>query len=69
MSRRARNDRRREKACEFAAIVLAGHPVEDRIPYAWALTVFFDEYMARGAKGTMKRFGPKQPVKLKAVRP
>ena len=67
MSRRSRAIRRREKACEFAAIVLAGQPVDDRIPYGWSLAVFFERYMAYGADGTMKDFGPKKPKKLKMV--
>jgi hypothetical protein len=65
---RERAERRRELACEFAAIVLAGQPVEDRIPYGWSLAVFFERYMEHGATGTMKDFGPKKPKKLKVVK-
>lgn len=67
MSKRSRATRRREKACEFAAIVLAGQPVDDRIPYGWSLAVFFERYMALGASGTAKDFGPKKPPKLKSL--
>lgn len=65
--KRAIARRRREKACEFAAIVLAGQPVEGRIPYGWSLAVFFEQYMKLGADGTMEDFGPKEPVNLKAI--
>lgn len=68
MSKRSRTLRRRELACEFAAIVLAGQPVEDRIPYGWSLAVFFEQYMAYGANRTVKDFGPKKPTKIKVVK-
>lgn len=68
MKNREKAERRRELACEFAAIVLAGQPVEDRIPYGWSLAVFFESYMAHGADRTAKDFGPKKPAKIKAVK-
>lgn len=57
----------REKACECAAQVLAGRPNLELHPLAWSLTVFFETYLWDGALGTRKDFGPKKPLKLKAV--
>lgn len=60
----------RIKACELAAEVLAGHAWEDAapMPLGWSLAVFFEGYMLKGAKGTLKDFGPKRPRKLKSIR-
>jgi hypothetical protein len=54
----------RIKACEFAAMVMSRreNPLN---PTIWSVTVFFEDYISRGAKGTYKNFGPKKPVKLK----
>jgi hypothetical protein len=59
------DQRRREKACQMAAQVMAGRPDEEVVPLLWSLTVFFESYMARGCTWTQKNFGPKKPVKLK----
>lgn len=59
----------RIKACELAAQVMAGRPNEVSFcPTLWSLTVFFEEYIKKGAEGTLKDFGPKKPAKLKVVR-
>jgi len=34
----------------------------------WALTVFFEEYMRKGADETQADWGPKDPVDLSLVR-
>lgn len=60
--------KRRIKACEFAAHLLATWDNEDGIcPRLWSATVFFESYMTKGATHTMKDFGPKKPKKLKLV--
>jgi hypothetical protein len=59
--------RRREKACELAAIVMAGRPEDQVTPLLWSMTVFFESYMAHGCTWTAKDFGPKKPAKLKVV--
>ncbi len=58
----------RKLACELAAIVLSGHPDREFVPHAWSLAVFFQRYIELGPKATAKDFGPKKPVKLKAVK-
>jgi len=56
----------RREACRLAAVVAAGNPMTG--PRLWSLTVFFEEYMRRGATGTMANFGPTAPVNLEVVR-
>lgn len=60
----------RARACEMAAEVLAGRAWEDHspMPLGWSLAVFLESYMLKGAKGTLREFGPKHPKKLKLVR-
>ena len=60
--------RDRIKACELAAIVMAGRPGDNPAPLVWSLAVFFESYIAEGANGTQRDFGPKKPVKLRVVR-
>lgn len=57
----------RIKACELAATVMAGRPNDLCVPMLWSLTVFFESYITKGATATAKAFGPKKPVKLKAI--
>jgi hypothetical protein len=66
MKRSLKSDR--IKACELAALVLCGREIETYAPTVWSLTVFFESYIEAGATGTLRDFGPKKPVKLKAVR-
>lgn len=54
----------RIEACRLAAQVFQS---DEYIPKLWSLAVFFENYMKEGAEGTRKDFGPKKPVKLKAV--
>lgn len=62
-------EKRRAKACKMAAEVLGGAgPVMDGwAPVIWSLSVFFEQYMATGAKGTRKDFGPRKAKVLKLV--
>lgn len=58
----------RIKACECAATALAGKDREEKyVPLAWALVVFFETYIENGAEGARKEFGPRKPVKIRAV--
>lgn len=57
----------RTEACRMAAQVMAGRPDDTLAPRVWSLAVFFEKYIAEGAAATAKDFGPKKPVKLKAV--
>ena len=59
--------RDRVKACELAALVMAGRPDDNPAPLVWSLAVFFESYIAYGAEGTRKDFGPKKAVKLRVV--
>ena len=57
---------RRIEAAHAAATVFAG--AEDaRIEELWALTVFFDQFIRHGAKGTLKIFGPAEPEAATAL--
>lgn len=60
--------RDRIEACKMVATVLSGKDEKPVIPYAWSLAVFFEQYITKGAKGTLKDFGPKKPAKLKAIK-
>lgn len=60
--------RRREIACQCAAAVMASRPDQDMIPALWSLSVFFEAYMARGADGMMRDFGPEKTAKLRVVK-
>ena len=64
----ARAMRRREIACQCAAEIMASRPDQDMVPALWSLSVFFDAYMARGAEGAKRDFGPKKPAKLRIAR-
>lgn len=61
-------ERARVEACRCASVVLAGRPEDTVIPLGWCLATFFETYIAEGADGTAKAFGPKKPPKLKAVK-
>lgn len=54
----------RIEACRLAAQVFQS---DSYIPDLWMLAAFFESYMKEGAEGTRKEFGPKPPVKLKAI--
>lgn len=59
----------RAKACKYAAIVLSTRKETEALaPLAFSLAVFFETYIADGAKATRRDFGPKKPAKLKLVR-
>lgn len=60
-------ERRRAKACQFAATLMADELRDDGdwVARLWSATVFFERYMELGADGTRKDFGPKRPRKLK----
>jgi len=59
----------REKACEFAAIVLSGTEAPYS-PHLWALAVFFEKYIREGPEATQDEFGPSdgEVVKLEVVK-
>jgi len=57
----------RTEACRMAAQVMAGRPGDTPAPLLWSLSVFFEMYIAQGCDATAEDFGPKKPVKLKAV--
>jgi hypothetical protein len=54
----------RIKACELAAMVLAGCPEDKPMPLLWSLAVFFESYIRGGAEATEKEFGPKDATVL-----
>ena len=62
------NKATRIKACELAAVVMAGRPDDILCPLLWSTAVFFECYIDGGATATMKDFGPKRPVRLKRVK-
>lgn len=55
--RLTRTELRRVEAINAAAIAFTGGQYE-RIDELWSLTVFFERYLERGARGTLKQFGP-----------
>lgn len=59
----------RTEACRCAALVLASRPDANLTPMVWSLAVFFEKYIASGAKATQRDFGPKDPPKLRVVKP
>lgn len=52
-----RTRKNRQAAIDAAAIAFTGGQFETS-EELWALTVFFERYLERGAKGTLKQFGP-----------
>ena len=65
---RRRNRRNRELACKYAAMLMGNdHETDDWGQRLWSATVFFEAYLARGAQGTLRDFGPKKPTKLTAI--
>lgn len=60
--------RDRIEACKMVATVLSGKDEQPIIPYAWSLAVFFEQYIAKGAKGTIKEFGPKEPTEIRIIK-
>lgn len=58
----------RKEACRLAAEVMCSLEDREVMPTLWSLAVFFEHYMSKGAKGTVKSFGPKKPTKIKVVR-
>ena len=58
----------REVACQCSSVAVTALPGDaDVVPLLWAMTVFFEQYILKGAAGTQRRWGPKEPVRLKAV--
>lgn len=62
--------RDRKRAAKLAALALSGGnaPLEGWAPTIWSLTVFFEEYIRKGALRTRKDFGPRDKPLLKIVR-
>lgn len=60
----------RREACRLASNAIRGSWAEERnaANTLWALTVFFEEYMRKGADETQADWGPKDPVDLSLVR-
>jgi hypothetical protein len=60
----------RREACRLAAQAVQGPWSKDRdiAHLLWSLTVFFEDYMLKGAANTQEDFGPKEPVELGLVR-
>ena len=60
----------RREACRMAAEAVRGPWSEGRdvAHLLWSLTVFFEEYMRKGAVATRADFGPKDAVDLGIVR-
>lgn len=58
--------RNRIEAINAAAIAFTGGQY-DSGEELWALTVFFERYLERGAHGTLKQFGPKKTKKAKVL--
>lgn len=56
--RLTRTELRRVEAINAAAIAFAGGDRYERIDELWSLTVFFERYLERGSRGTLKQFGP-----------
>ena len=58
----------RREACWLAATAAQGQcgdgPVAERL---WSLCVFFEMYLRKGSRGTLKDFGYKEPVNLRQV--
>lgn len=52
--------RDRIEAVNAAAIALASGNYSTQAEL-WSLCVFFEQYIAKGAKGTLKEFGPEEP--------
>lgn len=60
------NRRNRELACKYAAMLMGNdHDSPDWGQRLWSATVFFEEYLDKGASGTRDDFGPKDPTELK----
>ena len=57
----------RAEACRLAAEAFKSPAVggTNVASDLWCLSVFFEEYIRKGAKGTAKKFGPKGPAKLR----
>lgn len=60
----------RREACKMAAEAAKGpwSAGRDVSHLLWSLTVFFEEYMVKGAVETQADFGPKEPVELGIVK-
>lgn len=59
----------RREACRLAAITLQGQGNEGELcPRLWSITVFYEQYMRKGARRTQKDFGPKKPIKIIALK-
>jgi hypothetical protein len=64
---RKRTRKNRQAAIDAAAIAFTGGQFETSAEL-WALTVFFERYLERGAKGTLKQFGPAKAKKAKILK-
>lgn len=67
MSRSTRKTR--IKACELAAQVMAERVFDTPAPMLWSLAVFFENYIDKGAKATLRDFGPRPAKVALLVRP
>jgi hypothetical protein len=64
---KAETRQNRIEAINAAAIAFSGGAYE-RIEELWSLTVFFERYLERGARGTLKQFGPAEPGKAPVLK-
>ena len=60
--------RQRRKAAINAAAISFANGTYDSVEELWALTVFFERYLERGARGTHKQFGPPKQPKAKVLK-
>lgn len=64
---RRRTRKNRLAAIDAAALAFTGGQFETS-EELWALTVFFERYLERGARGTLKQFGPPKAKKAKVLK-
>lgn len=60
----------RTEACHMAAGILAsegGWDGDSSKARLWSLCVFFESFIAQGAKSTLKDFGPRKPKKAPVI--
>lgn len=57
----------REAACRMAADIISAEGGLDDKSRLWSLCVFFESYMAHGAKATLKDFGPPKARKAPVI--
>lgn len=65
-SQLAEEQRIREVACQRSSVAITALPGDDDVvPALWSMTLFFEQYITRGALATRRAWGPKQPAKPK----